>query len=107
MEASRTMNPAVANVIAALQLPDKRAWHSLFAPDVKLRYNGSSIDFHSLFQKALGLEKLARIDKTENNDRDVYGHFHSSRWDDLKTFFRFSVNEDGKISRLEIGRASY
>lgn len=93
--------------MAALQSGDTKTWFSLFASDIALFDDGRKTDFHSFFQKALGHERFTSIDKIENDSRDVYGHFHSDQWGNFKTFFKFSVNDEGKISKLEIGQASY
>jgi hypothetical protein len=35
----------------------------------------------------------------ENNGKDVTGNFHTERWGAFKTYFKFSIDSDGKIYR--------
>jgi hypothetical protein len=65
------------------------------------------MNFKSFFEKALGHERFTSIDKVEQNGLHVYGKFHSDQWGNFKTYFKFTVDTDGKISKLEIGQAGY
>jgi hypothetical protein len=41
----------------------------------------------------------------ENNGLDLLGEFHSDRWGDFRTYFRFQLSPAGRIKRLDIGQA--
>ncbi|RNL52790.1 nuclear transport factor 2 family protein [Pedobacter jejuensis] len=99
---SKLTNTKVKAAIDALQKGDAKAWFPLFAADVILYDDGNQMHFNNFFKKALGKEKFTSIDKVENNGLDVYGHFHSNQWGDFETNFKFQINKDGKISRLDI-----
>ena len=107
MNTDKLTNPTVKKAIDALQAGDHQAWFSLFTADAELFDDGHKMNFKSFFDKALGHERFTSIDKVENNSLDVYGKFHSDQWGDFKTYFRFVINTNGKISRLDIGQASY
>ncbi len=100
-------NPVVRKAIIALQSADRDTWFSLFTPDAALFDDGHRVDFKTFFGKAFGHERFTSLDKIENNGLNIYGKFHSDQWGDFKTYFKFHLNEDGKISQLEIGQASY
>lgn len=110
---TRTMNTdklsqtSVKKAIDALQHADSKAWFALFTYDAVLYDDGNKMNFRLFFEKALGHERFTSIDKVENNGLDVYGRFHSDQWGDFKTYFKFHINSDGKINRLDIGQASY
>ncbi|MGQ3012348.1 MAG: hypothetical protein ACT6QS_01455 [Flavobacteriales bacterium] len=43
----------------------------------------------------------------EHEGQHLYGRFHSDQWGDFKTYFKFRINAEGLIERLDIGQASY
>jgi hypothetical protein len=107
MNTDKLSHPVVKKAINALQAADKETWFSLFTSDATLYDDGNKMNFRSFFEKAFGHERFTSIDKVEDNGLAVYGRFHSDQWGDFKTYFRFHLNEAGKISRLDIGQASY
>lgn len=107
MNTEKLSNPIAKQAIDALQNGDKQTWFALFTADAVLFDDGNKMNFKSFFEKALGHERFTSIDKVEQNGLHVYGKFHSDQWGDFKTYFKFTVNADNKISKLEIGQASY
>ncbi len=100
-------HPVAKAAIDALQAGDKKAWFALFAKHAEFYDDGRRIDFQAFFTQALGHERFTSIDKVEENGLAIYGKFHSDHWGDFKTYFKFRINTDGKISRLDIGQAQY
>ncbi|MCD0471421.1 hypothetical protein [Flavobacterium sp. JAS] len=107
MNLSNINNQIVKKAIEALQNADKTAWFSLFTDNAALYDDGNKQNFKSFFEKAIGHERFTSIDKIENNSLSVYGKFHSDTWGNFKTYFKFQINEKGKITRLDIGQAKY
>ncbi len=107
MDTSKLTQPAVKKAIEALQAGNSGAWFALFTADAELYDDGRKMDFREFFDAALGHERFTGIDKVENKGLDIYGRFHSDKWGDFKTYFKFHLNTEGKISKLEIGQASY
>jgi hypothetical protein len=107
MNTDKLTNPIVKKAIEALQTGDKKNWFALFTDAAELFDDGNKMNFKSFFEKALGHERFTSIDKVENNSLDIYGKFHSDQWGNFKTYFKFRINAEGKISRLDIGQASY
>jgi hypothetical protein len=107
IDLTKLSNAKVKAAIAALQKGDEKTWFPLFAIDVAFYDDGNQMKFNNFFKKALGHERFTSIDKVENNGLEVYGHFHSDQWGDFKTHFKFQLNKEGKIARLDIGQASY
>jgi len=104
VDLKKLINRKVKAAIEALQKGDHNAWFLLFAEEVVLYDDGNQMQFNNFFKKALGHERFTSIDKVENNGLHVYGHFHSDQWGDFKTFFKFQLNKEGKINRLDIGQ---
>ncbi|QEM14525.1 hypothetical protein DEO27_022855 [Mucilaginibacter rubeus] len=107
MNTGKLSNTVVKQAIEALQNGDKKAWFALFTNDAQLFDDGNKMNFKSFFEKALGHERFTSIDKVEQNGLHVYGKFHSDQWGDFKTYFKFTIDANSKISKLEIGQASY
>jgi hypothetical protein len=106
MNTEKLSNPVVKQAIDALQNGDRQAWFALFTNDAQFFDDGNKMSFKSFFEKALGHERFTSIDKVEQNGLHLYGKFHSDQWGDFKTYFKFTVGADSKISKLEIGQAS-
>ncbi|HKO78657.1 MAG TPA: hypothetical protein VJU52_15680 [Flavobacterium sp.] len=100
-------NPIVKKAIKALQDADETTWFSLFSENAELYDDGNKKNFKRFFGRAIGHERFTSIDKIENNSLTVYGEFHSDLWGNFKTYFKFQLNESGKITRLDIGQANY
>lgn len=107
MDTEKLNHPIVKLAILALQDADQKTWFSLFTTDAALFDDGHKMDFKPFFEQAFGHERFTSIDKVENKGLDVYGKFHSDKWGNFKTYFKFTLNAAGKINRLDIGQASY
>jgi hypothetical protein len=107
MNTAMITNPVAKKAIDALQAGNKDAWFELFTTDAQLFDDGNKIDFKGFSESALGHERFTSIDKVENEGLSLYGKFHSDKWGDFKTYFKFHINSNNKVSRLEIGQADY
>ncbi len=104
MDTSKLKNTVVHAALDAWQKGDSALWLSYFTPDAKLLDDGHSRDFRKFSTEAIGHERFTSIDKVEDNGLSVYGKFHSDTWGDFNTYFKFHINGDGKIYKLEIGQ---
>ena len=102
-------NIIVRSAIEALEKGDSKTWLSLFTNDAELYDDGNRQDFTRFSNGAFskGHEHFTSIDKVENNGLDIYGRYHSDQWGDFKTYYKFHINIEGKITRLEVGQANY
>ena len=107
MNTDKLTNPVVRKAIEALQSGDKNSWFALFNDKAELYDDGNKMNFQAFFEKALGHERFTSIDKIGNNGLDLYGKFHSDQWGDFKTYFKFRIDQNDKITRLDIGQAHY
>ena len=98
-------NSTVRAAIEALQKGDKEAWASLFERDATLLDDGKPRSLARFTREALGHERFTSIDLVENQGLDLTGGFHSDKWGDFRTYFRFQLSPSGKIKRLDIGQA--
>ena len=107
METNKISNKIVKAAIEAWQQGNSELWLSFFTKDAKLMDDGKSRNFNKFSTKAIGHERFTSIDKVENNGTSIYGQFHSDTWGDFKTYFKFHINNEGRIVQLEIGQADY
>ncbi|HEX5171189.1 MAG TPA: hypothetical protein VFW11_18560 [Cyclobacteriaceae bacterium] len=107
MSSEKLTNAVVKSAIDSWQAGDEKQWFSFFTKNAKLFDDGSPRDFYYFSKHAIGRERFTSIDKVENDGKDVYGHFHTDEWGDFKTYFRFHLNAENKIFRLDIGQANY
>lgn len=98
-------NPTVKAAIDALQRGDRAAWSALFEPDARLYDDGSPRSLAKFTADALGHERFTSIEHVDKGGLEVIGAFHSDRWGDFNTYFRFQLSPSGKIKRLDIGQA--
>lgn len=107
MELSSIKNTIARQAIDAWQNGNIDTWNSLFTKEAKLYDDGNPRDLQKFSRECIGHERFISIDKTEDNGLHVYGKFHSDTWGDFKTYFKFYLDSDNRISRLEIGQANY
>ncbi len=98
-------NATVKAAIEALQQGDRKAWSALFESDARLYDDGNPRSLPKFTEEALGHERFTSIERVENGGLDVIGAFHSDKWGDFRTYFRFQLSPAGKIKRLDIGQA--
>ena len=105
MDTSKLTNETVKKAFDAWQSGDSKTFLSFFTTNAKLYDDGNPRDFSKFVKEACGHEKFTSIDKVENNGLDITGNFHTESWGNFKTYFKFQINADGKINRLDIGQA--
>ncbi|HHV7524830.1 TPA: hypothetical protein ACUNF5_006370 [Burkholderia orbicola] len=105
MKTDTLHHPVVRCAIVALQQGDATSWAALFAPDATLYDDGQPCDVRAFNRDAIGSERFTSIDRVENDGLAVYGQFHSSRWGTFRTYFKFHIDGEGRIARLDIGQA--
>ena len=98
-------NPTVKAAIDAFQKGDRTAWSALFEYDAELFDDGSPRSLERFTRDAVGHERFTSIDRVGQDGLEVIGKFRSEQWGDFRTYFRFHVDPEGKIHRLDIGQA--
>ncbi|AZA53995.1 hypothetical protein EG348_13800 [Chryseobacterium sp. G0201] len=105
MDTNKLTNKTVKAAFDAWQNGDSKTFLSNFTADAKLYDDGSPRNFQNFIKEACGHERFTSIEKVENEGKDITGNFHTESWGDFKTYFKFSINGDGKFDRLDIGQA--
>lgn len=106
MDTSKLTDPTIKSAFEALQSGNRVEWKSQFAEKVTFTDDGNQRDFDGFSNSAIGQERFTSIEKIENEGKFISGNFHSDIWGDFKVFFKFHLNGEGKIDRLDIGQAN-
>ena len=104
MKTDAVANRIVRAAIEALQNGNRKTWSALFEPDAELYDDGSPRSLKEFTRDALGHERFTSIDRVENNGLDLTGAFHSDRWGDFQTYFRFSSRLRVRSTDWTLGR---
>jgi hypothetical protein len=108
LDLSAIGDTVVRSAIATLNGRDKKGWFELFSKPA-FTDDGIPHDFVKWCDEELfgsSLAYIISIDKVENGGLTFYARYHSDKWGDFKTFWRFVV-EDGRISKLDVGATHY
>lgn len=105
MDLSSITNKTVKGAIEALQERDTEKWLGYFTGDAKLTDDGAPRDFQNFSKNAVGSEWFTKLYRVENQGKDIFGHLTTKQWGDFDVFFKFRLNDEGKIYQLDIGQA--
>jgi hypothetical protein len=102
-------NPLVGSAIQAVNGRDRKLWFALFAEKTAFTDDGIEQDFKTWCDNELfGSSRayLISIDKVEDDGLTFFARYHSDKWGDFKTFWRFKT-VGGRFSKLDVGATSY
>jgi hypothetical protein len=102
-------DPVVSSAIVALNARDKERWFELFADNAEFSDDGRQHDLakwcnDELFGRWRAC--IISIDRVEDGGQTFYARYHSDKWGDFKTFWKFRV-VDAKITKLDVGATEY
>lgn len=109
MNLDQLTNPTVRAAVQAMNDGDRAAWFRQFTSNPILTDDDNPRDFTAwsdseLFGKIRGW--ITSLDKVEDDGLLLYAKFHSDRWGDFKTTWKFSIR-NGQIARLDVAQANY
>jgi hypothetical protein len=102
-------DPVVVSAVEALNARDSGRWFGLFAERAAFSDDGTSRDLVKWCEEELfgrHAAYIVSVDNVEDGGLTFYARYHSDKWGDFKTFWRFKV-EGGRISRLDVGATDY
>ena len=106
---SAIRDPLVLSAIGALNARDRKRWFGLFTEKPKFSDDAIPRDLVEWCDEELfgsWSAYITSIDKVEEKGLTFYAKYHSDKWGDFKTFWKFAI-EGGKISRLDVGATDY
>lgn len=102
-------NQVVRAAIEAVNGRDRKRWYALFTDKPAFSDDGVPREFARWCDDELfgsHAAYLISVDKVEDGGLTFYARYHSDKWGDFKTFWRFVVRA-GKISKLDVGATDY
>jgi hypothetical protein len=108
VDVSAIGDAVVRSAIVALNDRDEERWFGLFSKPA-FTDDGNQHDFvkwceGELFGSARAW--IISIDRVEDGGLTFYAKYHSDKWGDFQTFWKFVV-EKGRITKLDVGATSY
>jgi hypothetical protein len=108
LDLSAIGNAVVMSAIVALNGGDRKRWFELFS-EPAFTDDGIPRGFVEWCDEELfgsSSAWITSIDRVEDGGLTFYARYHSDKWGDFKTFWRFVV-KSGRISKLDVGATSY
>lgn len=102
-------NAVVRSAALALNGRDKKGWFELFSEKAEFSDDGIPRDLAKWCEEELfgsARAYITSIDRVEEGGLTFYARYHSDKWGDFKTFWRFKV-ENGKVRKLDVGATDY
>ena len=102
-------NPVVKAAVEALNTKDKKGWFELFIANPQFSDDGVPRDLTEWCEEELfGSFRayIISVDKVEDGGLTFYARYHSDKWGDFKTFWKFKLRDD-KVAKLDVGATSY
>jgi len=104
MDSDRLLDPVVKSALQAMSDGDRSAWLDLFEAHAILTDDGNDRDYKQWSDSEIfgaGRGRITSISKVVDRGVTIHANFHSARWGDFKTFWKFEIR-DGKIVRLYV-----
>ncbi len=103
------VDPSVRSALEALGRKDREAWFGLFKEGARFSDDGIARDLVEWCDEELfgrWRARIVAIDKVERGGQTFYARYHSDKWGDFQTYWKFAI-EGGRITRLDVGATSY
>jgi hypothetical protein len=102
-------NPVVRSAIEALSAWDEKGWFALFTNKAEFSDDGVPQHLERWCKEELfgrWRAYIVSVDRVEDGGLTFYARYHSDKWGDFQTFWKFVV-KDGKVTKLDVGATSY
>lgn len=99
----------VRSAVEAINRREKKRWFSLFTDRPSFSDDGVPREFVRWCEDELFGSHVAyviSVDRVEDGGMTFYARYHSDKWGDFKTFWKFGL-EGGRISKLDVGATDY
>ncbi|MFI5961497.1 nuclear transport factor 2 family protein [Streptomyces asoensis] len=106
IQIDRLSDPAVRAFVAAVNARDEEAFRGLLTPDATMADDGSDRDLADWADREI-FSSRGHMDVTQESDggRALIADYRNDTWGEMRTRWRFMVEDDGRISRFETSQA--
>ncbi|HZF88755.1 nuclear transport factor 2 family protein [Streptomyces sp.] len=103
---ARLSDPAVRAFVNAVNSHDREGFMALLAPGATMADDGSDRDLAEwIDQEIFSTHGHLEVDNESADGRAVVARYRNDTWGEMRTRWRFTVEDDGRISRFETGQA--
>ncbi|OIJ67256.1 nuclear transport factor 2 family protein [Streptomyces mangrovisoli] len=106
IQTAKLSDPAVRAFVSAVNAHDRDAFMDLLAPGATMSDDGSDRDLADWVDREIfSSNGHLDVDNESSGGRALLAHYRNDTWGEMRTQWRFTVADDGRISRFETGQA--
>ncbi|MFE9623470.1 nuclear transport factor 2 family protein [Streptomyces sp. NPDC006527] len=106
IQTGKLTDPAVRAFVSAVNAHDREAFLSLLTPDATMADDGSDRDLAEWIDREIfSSHGHMEVDNESSGGRALVARYSNDTWGEMRTRWRFVVEDDGRISRFETGQA--
>ncbi|MCJ1677867.1 nuclear transport factor 2 family protein [Streptomyces sp. APSN-46.1] len=103
---SHLSDPAVRAFVTAVNAGDQDAFEAVLTPDATMSDDGSDRDVAQWADKEIFSSGGRMLVESESDGgHALVVNYRNDTWGEMRTTWRFTVSDDGHISRFETGQA--
>ncbi|MFD5709051.1 nuclear transport factor 2 family protein [Streptomyces pharetrae] len=103
---ARLSDPAVRAFVDAVNSHDREGFMALLAPGATMADDGSDRDLTEWIDREIfSTHGHLEVDNESAGGRTLIARYRNDTWGEMRTRWRFTVEDDGRISRFETGQA--
>ncbi|MEV1069421.1 nuclear transport factor 2 family protein [Streptomyces sp. NPDC050263] len=106
IQTAKLSDPAVRAFVTAVNAHDREAFLALLAPGATMADDGSDRDLDEWIDREIfSSHGHMDVDNESRGGRALVARYSNDTWGEMRTRWRFTVEDDGRISRFETGQA--
>ncbi|BBC36983.1 uncharacterized protein SGFS_082770 [Streptomyces graminofaciens] len=103
---AKLSDPAVRAFVAAVNSHDPEAFFALLTDDATMSDDGTDRDLADWTDREIfSSHGHMDVERESQGGRALTAGFRNDTWGEMRTAWRFTVTDDGRISRFETGQA--
>lgn len=103
---AKLSDPTVRAFVSAVNAHDRDAFMALLADDATMSDDGSDRDLDDWTDREIfSSHGHMEVQRETDGGRSLVANYRNDTWGEMRTAWRFTVSEDGRISRFETGQA--
>ncbi|MGW0185445.1 nuclear transport factor 2 family protein [Streptomyces sp. NPDC003362] len=106
IQTAKLRDPAVRAFVTAVNAHDRDGFMALLAPGATMADDGSDRDLAAwIDEEIFSSHGHMEVDNESAGGRALIARYRNDTWGEMRTRWRFTVEDDGRISRFETGQA--
>ncbi|MFI9804994.1 nuclear transport factor 2 family protein [Streptomyces sp. NPDC052301] len=106
IQPAKLSDPAVRAFVNAVNSRDRDGFMSLLTPGATMADDGQDRDLAEwIDQEIFSSHGHLDVDNESDGGRALLAHYRNDTWGEMRTRWRFEIDDDGRISRFETGQA--